>query len=1117
MEDVDVYYTINGNVPTTSDTKYEEPFLFEENGVIMAIAVDPSGKGEPSEVAIYEVKGVQMPKPQIGYSANMVDITCAKDARIYYTLDESAPSADVAGSSSILYDSIPFEFDRNGVIKAIAVDVNGNLDNSDIAELVIDDHTVEKPSISFEHLQIVIRPDTHSGVKTFYTLSGRAPQVDEATLTAGEGTYEYTTPFSFMESGRVMARSYRSGYHPSELAEYAHSHSSYITGAPRITMEGTTVTLSATTEGSTLWYSIGNPDPSQMSAYTAPFTMDGNGTIYAQARKTDMYDSEVVEYVINGRKMPKPQIDYSANMVDITCAKDARIYYTLDESAPSADVAGSSSILYDGIPFEFDRNGVIKAIAVDVNGNLDNSDIAERVIDDHKVAEPSISFEHLQVVIRPDTLSGVKTFYTLSGRAPQVDEATLTAGEGTYEYTTPFSFMESGRIMARSYRSGYHPSELAEYGHSHESYIVGAPEIRVVDAVVAIVATTSGSTLWYSIGDADETAMQPYEGEITVNGNLTVYAQARKRDMYNSPIVSYQVTGQKAEMPAGRFDPESKLLTLTCQTAGNTIRYAINEEANWQTYTQPILIEGNCVVYAKAEAPDYLESDVAEITVSEFKCQEGRISYNGRYVVLETDEPDGEIRYTLDGSNPAGGETYASPFDAEGLGKVRAVVMKSDFMNSDEIELELTAYGDETHAETSKEGVLADAYKWAGEGYLDTLTRFRVEGLLGENDYYLIRRMTALRHLDIEDVAEAAIPESAFSGMRSLVSISMPKDIKEIGDSILGSVYGLAAVIWNSETMNADARLLERVINPNLLLYLSAGCKVDEDLGGVVTNIVTDYRAGVVRLTDGYPFNAPRGFMADDISYTRHFSKLTAISDCGGWETLTLPFDVESIRDSESEIIPFASAGDDDRPFWLYSPVSTGWDRASSISGYRPYLVAMPNNPDYIESFNIRGDVIFSSRNASVEVTPEPEELIDEYLYRNGSHMVPVYERMESSDSRWVVNDEQDGGNLPGSVFIRNLRDVRPFECYIDYESTATRMPIFDSTDLETIMSELGTNIWCENHDLCILSGIGQRIRIFDTVGQLVRIAEVEAGVVCRVSDLAPGIYIVGKTKIMVR
>ena len=127
--------------------------------------------------------------------------------------------------------------------------------------------------------------------------------------------------------------------------------------------------------------------------------------------------------------------------------------------------------------------------------------------------------------------------------------------------------------------------------------------------------------------------------------NGIIYAQARKTGMYDSEVVSYELIVQKTKAPYGRYDKATKLLSLHSDTEGAVISYSDNGASDWIQYSEPILIEGNRRIYAKALAPNYLESDVAEIVVSEFKCQGVEIVYNGRYVTLTTSEEGAEIRY----------------------------------------------------------------------------------------------------------------------------------------------------------------------------------------------------------------------------------------------------------------------------------------------------------------------------------------------------------------------------------------------------------------------------------------------------------------------------------------
>ncbi|MDE5876382.1 MAG: chitobiase/beta-hexosaminidase C-terminal domain-containing protein [Muribaculaceae bacterium] len=1073
-----LFYSIDKPDPKDMQ-QYTAPFLMENNGTVYAQA-RKDGMYD-SEVVSISVTGRQMPQPQISRLDNdMIQIQCAReDAVIYYTTDNKEPNPD-----STPYTG-EFEFDRNGVIKAIAVDPNGNLDNSAIAELVIDDKKVDEPELSFEHLKLVITQDSREGVSTYYTLDGSEP-TEEGNL--------YNGAFPLTEDVTVHARSFKEGYHPSEIVSFAYRHAAYTVSAPKINLDGKTVTLTATTEGSTLFYSIDKSAPEDMQPYTAPFLMENNGTVYAQARKDDMYDSEVVSVTIDYLTMPKPQIiPVENNMIRISCPySDAEIRYTTDTTDPSKD-----SNLYEG-EFEFDRNGVIKAIAIDPTGNLVNSEISELMIDDKKVNEPELSFEHLKLVITQDSREGVTTYYTLDGSEP-TEEGNL--------YNGAFPLTEDVTVHARSFKEGYHPSEIIAFSYIHADYVTPAPKINIDLEQMAVTIEAEGSDIYYAIGNDNPEAMTRYEAPIPIYGNMTVYAQARRTDMYDSEVVRQEVEGLTTEIPYGSFDPETRLLTLYCDTEEAEISYTFDTDNEWIAYEGPIAIKVNCTVYAKAVAPNHLESEVAEITVSEIRCDDVTIGYNGRYLTLATEEAGAEIYYTLDGSNPTDGVLYTGEFDAGGLGTVRAVALKDGIIDSDIAEYIINGYADEEHAETAVAGILESCYDWTDREMLDNMESLNITGLLNHDDYALIRSMKSLRHLDLTDIDDADLPDGALADM-NLISVTMPEKLTGYGNGILSGNDMLCAIIWNSTDLKADTRLSEGVANPNLLLYLPG--RMSGDTG--VENTVEGTRAASIVLTDGYPFYAPIEFIAGDIRYTRHFSKETVFGVPAGWETLALPFDVEEIRDAYSVIKPFAIADNGDRPFWLLSPAANDWEEAPQIRAYEPYLISMPNNPEYRDDYNISGDVTFTARNANVSATPEPESV----SCIKGTEMWTTFIGTTVDDNVLAINDDWYESSNPGSIFVRNLRDVRPFECYLTADDSRRYIPIFDSSRIEEITGKTGLRIWVENHEICIFSGRQRSIPIYDSRGLLIRTVEIKAGELVRVSDLVPDIYLVGYTKVMV-
>ncbi len=479
------------------------------------------------------------------------------------------------------------------------------------------------------------------------------------------------------------------------------------------------------------------------------------------------------------------------------------------------------------------------------------------------------------------------------------------------------------------------------------------------------------------------------------------------------------------------------------------------------------------------------------------------ISYTGRYLTLSAEE-GAEIYYTLDGTDPKEGRRYEGVVDPAGLGEVRAVTVKDGYFDSEVAGFEIRVYADEEKAITSAPGILAEGFSWNPD-LIGEIERYKVSGYLNEEDYAFIRSMSNLNHLDLGEASSEFIPDEALSGL-DLVSISMPEAIVGYGRGIFGENGGLCAIRWNSE-LPIEARMVEGIENPNLLLYLTPGAAVSDD--SEIMNIIRDGEAEVIQLQDRYPFYAPESFSAGSISYSRYFSKATEIGETAGWETIALPFDVSEIRDSRGEIMPFAKEDTESRPFWLYKPSVTGWERTDRIEAYEPYLISMPNNPKYIEEFNITGDVEFLAYNSFVQATPE----VPAFPYRNGS-MYPYYSILDYNLNPWVINDEWYEGNAPGSRFVNGLRDVRPFEGYLTYESSMLSIPVFDESELEKLGVDTGLRIWKEQGKVCVYSPVRQKLTICDTLGRVIRVIEVAAGETALIDDLVPGLYIIGNQKI---
>ena len=219
--------------------------------------------------------------------------------------------------------------------------------------------------------------------------------------------------------------------------------------------------------------------------------------------------------------------------------------------------------------------------------------------------------------------------------------------------------------------------------------------------------------------------------------------------------------------------------------------------------------------------------------------------------------------------------------------------------------------------------------------------------------------------------------------------------------------------------------------------------------------------ANSIILTDagsGNNFYCPQAFTAQHISYTHNYQMQTGVDEVKGWETIALPFAVQTIsHEVKGAIKPFEAwnGGDSEKPFWLYELTGSGFVAANSIQAYTPYIISMPNNPQYDSEWLLNGNVTFAASSVTIEKTED----VQKPSYKDRT-FVPCFETMGAGEGLYALNvknqyETNNSGMPDGSMFVLNMRKVHPFEAFLTTSSAARQfaISIFDgmTTDIPMI------------------------------------------------------------------
>jgi hypothetical protein len=158
------------------------------------------------------------------------------------------------------------------------------------------------------------------------------------------------------------------------------------------------------------------------------------------------------------------------------------------------------------------------------------------------------------------------------------------------------------------------------------------------------------------------------------------------------------------------------------------------------------------------------------------------------------------------------------------------------------------------------------------------------------------------------------------------------------------------------------------------------------------------------------------------------------------------------------------------KPFWLMELTGTGFVEAGSIKAYTPYIISMPNHPQYDSLWLLKGKVTFAASSVTVSKT----ENLNQSVF-NGRTFIPCFAGEKADEGLYALNVSNDwetnnSGMTEGSKFVLNMRKIHPLEAYMTSSSNAA--PYFDVfDDMTTGIQVMDEGRWMKEETVYDLQG----------------------------------------------
>lgn len=291
-----IYYTTNGDMPTTSSTKYTSPIVLTLFETLKAIAT-ATGYAQSGVATAKYVIAKPAPTPVISPASGAyalpvtVKITdSAAGASIYYTTNGATPTL-----ASTKY-TVPFKIAADEKIEAIAIAPGMSASKVASATYTVKTATpVFSPAAGkYTKKQSVKITCATAGAAIYYTTTGGTPTA---------ASKKYTGAIAVASSETIKAIAIAKNHAPSAVSSAAYTIVK-TAATPVITPNGGTfskpqsVTIKDATPGAAIYYSVNGTTPTAKSTkYTKAFTVSTPSTVKAIAISTGYTPSAVASAV----------------------------------------------------------------------------------------------------------------------------------------------------------------------------------------------------------------------------------------------------------------------------------------------------------------------------------------------------------------------------------------------------------------------------------------------------------------------------------------------------------------------------------------------------------------------------------------------------------------------------------------------------------------------------------------------------------------------------------------------------------------------------------------------------------------------------------------------------